>query len=144
MAGCIVLPSLSGRRRLADAAPRLAALIVERMAVTFAWGVHDCALWAADAIQAQLGADPAQPLRGTYRTQRQALRVMAPLGGLRGVATAVLGRPLAQPLAARAGDVGLVRWGALAVCTGETWMAPARHGLGHLPLEDVDCAWRVG
>lgn len=144
MACRVVLPSLTGAPRLPDAAARLRSLVEARMPAPFAWGVHDCALWAADAIQAQLGADPAQALRGRYRTQLGALRLVAPLGGLPGVAAAVLGAPLRSPLLACAGDVGYTRQGALAVCAGETWLVATREGMGHLPLADAVQAWRVG
>lgn len=144
MAGRVVLPPLTGLARLPDAAARLRFLVAARMPAPFAWGVHDCALWAADAIQAQLGPDPAQALRGRYRTQLGALRLLAPLGGLAGVASAVLGAPLRYPLLACAGDVGLTHQGALAVCAGSTWLVATRDGMGHLPLADAVQAWRVG
>lgn len=144
MAGCIVLPSLSGRRRLADAAKRLQALVLRQLPQPFAWGIADCALWAASAIEAQLGVDPAASFRGRYRTHIGAHRLLSPLGGLPGIATAVLGDPLPSPLQARPGDVGLVRAGALGVCAGETWLVVTGQGLGHVALGEVASAWRVG
>ncbi len=144
MARRVVLQALIGQPRMPDAAARLQQLVLARLGARFAWGVHDCALWAADAIQAQLGTDPAQDLRGRYRTQLGALRLLAPLGGLHGVATAVLGDPLRSPLLACVGDVGLTRQGALAVCAGETWLVATRQGMGNLPLPDAAKAWRVG
>lgn len=144
MAGRVLLPPLTGVPRLPDAAARLRRLVADRLGAPFSWGVHDCALWAADAIQAQLGADPAQDLRGRYRTQLGAHRLVAPLGGLPGVAAAVLGEPLRSPLLACMGDVGYTRQGALAVCAGETWLVATRDGMGHLPLADALQAWRVG
>lgn len=144
MARRVVLQALTGCPRLPAAAERLQQLVLARLGAPFAWGVHDCALWAADAIQAQLGADPAHALRGRYRTQMGALRLLAPLGGLPGVATAVLGAPLRGPLLACVGDVGFTRQGALAVCAGETWLVATRDGMGHLPLPDAVQAWRVG
>lgn len=144
MARRIVLPSLIGRPRLPDWSARLADLVVQRLTARFAWGVTDCALWAADAIAAQLGVDPARDLRGQYATERQALRVMAPFGGLKGLAVAVLGPPLSAPLLAAPGDVGLMRCGALAVCGGETWLAVTSQGMGHMPLNEAQLTWRVG
>lgn len=144
MAGRVVLPSLIGLPRLPDAAQRLHRLVLDCMGVRFAWGVRDCMLWSADAIAAQLGADPAEHLRGTYSTQRQARRLMAPLGGLHGLATAVLGRPLPAPLLARAGDIGLLSCGAMGVCGGETWLVITSAGMGHIALAEAQAAWRVG
>lgn len=144
MAGCIVLPSLTGVPRLPDAPRRLADLVLARQGAGFAWGVFDCVLWAADAVQAQLGQDPAAPFRGRYCTSRAAHRIMRPLGGLRGLATAVLGQPLPAPLLARHGDVGLMQAGALGVCAGDTWLVVTGLGLGHVALDQAQLAWRVG
>lgn len=144
MAGRVLLPALSGAPRLPDAASRLQRLVLQRMAAPFAWGLHDCALWAADAIEAQLGVDPAHALRGRYRTHLGARRLLAPLGGLAGVAGAVLGPSLRSPLLACTGDVGFTSQGALAVCAGETWLVATAQGVGHLALTDAVQAWRVG
>jgi hypothetical protein len=114
------------------------------MDVPFGWGRHDCALWAAAAIHAQLGADPAESLRGRYRTMLGAQRLLAPWGGLAGMATAVLGAPLHSPLLACTGDVGFTGEGVLAVCGGETWLVATSGGIGHVGLTDAQTAWRVG
>jgi hypothetical protein len=144
MAGRIILQALTGLPRLPDAPQRLQQLVLDRMGARFAWGVHDCVLWAADAVAAQLGTDPAQGLRGTYSTERQARRLLAPLGGMCGLATAVLGAPLPVPLLARIGDVGLLPCGTMAVCGGETWLVLSRQGMGHVALAEAQQAWRVG
>lgn len=144
MAGGIVLPSLSGLPRLPDADQRLQRLVIERMAMPFAWGRNDCALWAADAVLAQLGQDPAQALRGTYATARQCRHVLGHIGTLASLATSVLGQPLERHLQARQGDIGLMRWGHLAVRGADTWLVVANSGLGHQPIEDAVQAWRVG
>lgn len=144
MAGCVVLPSLSGVPRLADASRRLAELVLQRLDAPFAWGRCDCVLWAADAIAAQLGVDPAAQFRGRYATHIGAHRLLTRLGGLRGLATGVLGQPLASPLMARHGDVGLLQGGALGVCGGETWLVVTGRGLGHVAQDQARQAWRVG
>lgn len=136
--------SLAGVGRLPDADDRFRALLASRLATPFAWGVHDCALWAADAIAAQTGQDPCAPLRGAYSDATSAARVLRQWRGLRGVARQVLGCPLSAPLLARMGDVGYTRSGALAVCVGAWWAAPTRRGMGQLPLGDALLAWRVG
>lgn len=131
----------------ADAAQALAALVHSRLAAPFAWGAHDCALFAADAVQAQTGTDPAAGLRGTYATQAGAARVIKKRGGLQAIATAALGAPLPSPLLARAGDVGLVTTHdgtqALAVCHGAYWLAPGPEGLCPVTLRSATVAWRV-
>ena len=127
-----------------EGAARLQALVLERMAQPFAWGVQDCCLFAADAVQAQTGVDHAAELRGTYSTAAEALALLDQLGGL----PAVAGRagPEIPPLCARWGDVGMVHHegrDSLGLCQGVLWLVPAAQGLGPLPLQAATRAWRV-
>lgn len=141
------LPHLAALPRLPDAPQRFHALLSARWAMPFEWGHNDCVLWAADAVQALLGQDPAEPLRGHYATAAGAARVLRDLtgrGGPRALAGAVLGRQLAAPLLAGVGDVGYTESGTLAVCIGQGWTAPGRSGLVLLPLQAAAVAWRVG
>src|SRR5690606_24088577 len=47
----------------------------------FAWGDHDCCLFAADVIRALTGVDVAADLRGRYSTAIGAKRVITREGG---------------------------------------------------------------
>jgi hypothetical protein len=47
----------------------------------FAWGSHDCALFAANAILANTGTDIATDFRGKYTTQLGALRTISKVAG---------------------------------------------------------------
>jgi hypothetical protein len=144
----------AGQPRRPDAAEALARLLAERQRAPFAWGVHDCCLWAADAVRAQVGVDPAAQLRGRYASALQAARVIAAAGGsLEDIARAALGQPLRHPMLACAGDVGLTMGpvsgdtadrATLAVCVGEWWALPAAHGLALQPLTAASMSWRVG
>ena len=146
--------SAVGVPRLPDAAEALARLLALRERAPFAWGTHDCCLWAADAVLAQVGVDAAAGLRGRYRSGLQAQRVIVAAGGsLQAIAQAALGEPLRSPMLACAGDVGLVMGpvagedgarAALAVCLGLWWALPAAHGLALQPLQSATVAWRVG
>lgn len=132
--------------RLPDWHIRLHALVQERQAKPFAWGEHDCALWAADVVHALTGEDPAKEWRGTYSTALEAARVLRELGGMEAMATRTLGEPIA-PLMARVGDVGLLEScgrECFAVCNGDHWMAPGEHGLDVADLYAAKKAWRVG
>jgi hypothetical protein len=136
--------------RLHDWQERLAALVTQRLHTPFAWGTHDCVLFAADAVHAITGTDPAAAQRGTYATALCAARVIAAHGSLAGIAAAALGAEV-LPLQACAGDVGLVHQAAggsdrecLAVCTGACWHVPGAAGLVALPLTAAARAWRVG
>jgi len=122
----------------------LDAFLRQRMAQPFAWGVQDCCLFAADAVHAQTGVDPAQAERGSYHDAATAQRLLERSGGLStlGARAGVEVLPgLAQP-----GDVGLVDFDgrqSLAVCTGAHWLAPAALGLAALPFNAARMAWRV-
>lgn len=122
----------------------LADLIGARMTAPFAWGSHDCCLFAADCVQAITGFDPAADARGTYDDERSAARVLKKLGGLEQIAATRCG-PEIPPAAARVGDVvlGKVDRECLGVCTGETWHAPSADGLAARPMAEALKAWRV-
>ena len=122
------------------------ALISERMHRPFAWGVNDCALFAADCVLTITGVDLAAGLRG-HRTARQALRTIRRHGDLLGIASSGLGAPAGVHNATE-GDVLLVGMGkrtALGVMLGGGMLVgPGAGGLCSAPLTDALCAWRVG
>lgn len=124
----------------------LDAFLVERMHRQFTWGAHDCALFAADAVLATTGVDPAADLRG-YGTARQALRLIRQRGGLRAIADKALGPALPARYACR-GDVALLPMGGRealgVVINGQQVAGPGATGLHMAPLLDALCAWRVG
>lgn len=123
---------------------RFDALVAARLRTPFAWGQHDCCLWAADSVLCTTGTDPAADVRGHYNNATQAARLLADLGGL-GAVGARAGTPV-LPLAACVGDVGVVAMegrATLAVCCGALWLAPAAAGLAALPLSAGVMAWRV-
>lgn len=131
--------------RLPDWPARLATLVARAHAQPFAWGVHDCCLWAADAVLAVTGVDPAADLRGAYRTERDAYCIVHARGGLRGLGDGI--GPRIHPRLAIAGDVGLVRGTKrvmAGVCVGEVWMVAATEGLLALPFDAARYAWGVG
>lgn len=76
----------------------------------FAWGAHDCMLFAADWAQSRMGRDPAAAWRGRYRTEEEAVELVAHAGGL----AALMGQALEavgwrKADTARAGDIGVYR-----------------------------------
>lgn len=132
-------------QRLPDWQPRLAALFAARAAEPFTWGRFDCCLFAADAVQAVTGHDPAADLRGTYSTAAEAVRVLERVGGVAGVAIRRAG-PVIPAQLAQAGDVGLSLLDperpALAVWGGAAWHAAGTIGLATVPASAVVRAWR--
>jgi len=131
--------------RLQDWQNRFAALVHQRQLTPFAWGAHDCVLWAADCVQALTGVDHAQAWRGSYSTALQAARVLSPMGGLVGVATAALGAHV-SPLMAAVGDVVLVDNAdreMLGVCIGTGVLAPGESGLVCVPMTAAIAVWKL-
>ena len=123
---------------------RLGELTAQRLDQPFAWGERDCCLWAADAVQAVTGVDPATGLRGTYATAYGAARVLHEQGGLAALCERHLGAEI-LPAQAQVGDVGLVDEGpsgALVVCLGLHWMGQRERGLGPVMTDKVLRAWR--
>ncbi len=124
---------------------RFALLCIERQRRPFEWGSHDCCLWASDAVLAITGQDFAEGLRGTYATTAEAARMLAEVGGVRQLATDVLGNPV-SPLMATVGDVVLFEQDGralLAVCNGGTALAVAERGLEPMPMTAALAAWKV-
>lgn len=125
---------------------RFAALVDEARAKPFAWGSHDCCLWAASAVKAITGRDPGAEWRHGYFTPRAAISILQSIGGYEG-AGARMGPPIHLGLAT-VGDIGLVTWGdgtrSLGVRSMSHWMCAGDHGLEYLPLEAASHAWGVG
>jgi hypothetical protein len=142
--------------RLREWQARLAACLAERAARPFAWGVHDCCMFAADCVDACTGADPAADLRGAYADAAGALQVVQGLGGLPAIAAARLGAEIA-PALAQVGDVAVLPAmprhegdpvvqafpHMLAVWGGAMWLAPWEVGYVALPADQALQAWRI-
>ena len=125
---------------------RLSALVAERIDEPFVWGANDCALFAADCIEAMTGIDPAGSVRGQWGCEGEAVRVIAKQGGL-GAYVARLGLSEVPPLCAQRGDLVLHRrdgCDALAICLGDKLVGPSDSGLLFFGLGNGERAWRVG
>ena len=122
----------------------LAELVAQRMAAPFEWGVNDCCIFAADAVRAMTGRDPAADAH-CYSTALEAAQVVRKLGGLAEIAATRAGGEEVPPLMARVGDVvlGKLDRECLGICTGETWHAPSACGLVAAPMSTALRAWRV-
>lgn len=141
MAGCKFLQAV----RLPGWREALADLFAERMSAPFVWGVNDCCMFAADAIQRATGQDRAQDVRGRYDSAITAARLIRSHGGLQALASARCGSEIPASLV-QFGDIGLSSNSGrpcLAVFGGEYFHAPAEHGLTILPIEYCVKAWRL-
>ena len=131
--------------RLIDWQSRLATVMREAQARPFAWGTHDCVIFAADCVQAVTGRDPIADVRTSWADERQALRLLAAGGGISNLIRGRIGVELKVPALAQPGDIGVcIQEGreALCVCGGVNWHMPAKEGLATLDREQVTRAWR--
>jgi hypothetical protein len=111
----------------------------------FKWGEHDCVLWAANVVAAITGEDYGAEWRGTYDSALSAARLLESLGGAEALVTKFLGQPIPVAMA-NVGDVLLLKqgdWDMLAICNGQTMLAPGPKGLAvHSTLSALK-AWKV-
>jgi hypothetical protein len=140
--------------RLADWEIRLTQEFERSRRSIFQWGTFDCAIHAANCINAITGTDLAASLRGTYATEAQANQVLATYGGtIEGLAVHFAGDSAmdqAAPQFARRGDMVLVHNGdpgrALGIVdlTGRFALCAAVAGIARMPMRRWLRAWRVG
>ena len=138
----------SALRRLPDWPERLAALVEAHRERPFVWGTHDCCTFAADAMQAVAGIDPAAPWRGAYDTEAGALACLDE-GGLEATVARVLaeaGVPECPLRAAQRGDWVLAvvaNEPLLGVVVGARIAVPGLDGLRFLPMSAAVRAWAI-
>lgn len=132
--------------RRKDWEDRLGAYLGQQRGAVFAYGQLDEVLFAAGAIEAMTGEDPAAHIRGHYTTRLGALRVLR-REGYRNLIEAMDARYLTVPPAhAQRGDIALHDCG-LGVCIGRdalfVGIEDGREGLVRLPMREWDMAWRI-
>jgi hypothetical protein len=126
-----------------------------RARMPFAWGSNDCALFAADAIEAITGTDIAADFRGKYTDEASAFALIQSLTGGKTVADAAAYCAtkaglveLEHPLMAQRGDLvvipdsGRLISGVVGL-NGRHVISPGEKILKTLPISDVERAWRV-
>jgi uncharacterized protein DUF6950 len=141
-----------GRRP--DWGARLEAYLQVCAGRRFEYGVFDCALFAAGAIEVQTGQDWAASVRGRYRSRAELLTLAERLTGERSVyalgSQVLSGLPSVPVGFAQRGDVLAIAraggrdcsFGVLSLDGRHIWAA-ARLGLMRLPLRLAVGAWRV-
>ena len=137
---------MPGLRRLDGWEERLALMVEVARHTPFAWGRHDCALFAADVVERITGVDLAASYRGCYRSAEGAARALRRQGhgGLADAVAAAL--PEIQVARARRGDVVVVTAQgrpALGICLGAQAACAGPLGLTLLPMAVATRAWRV-
>lgn len=132
--------------RLPDWRSRLTAYLVETAGNGFRYGSNDCALFAAGAVRAMTGEDPAAAWRGSYTTLEGGLKRLMKAGFENHIALVDSLLTEVPPAFAQVGDIVLVDapdGPALGVVSGEAVACLAPQGLGYLPREAALRAWTV-
>ena len=123
---------------------RLADYIAAAIDRPFAWGSHDCALWAATWVDLATGSTFAAEWAGLYKTQAGAWNAMKTRGfsGVAGIADRHLeGIPVNR---ASRGDLVLHPQGALGICHGVRSYFVTESGLAAEKTLACTRAWAVG
>lgn len=99
--------------RFDDWYPRLVAYVSRVRFLPFEYGRHDCALFAAGAVEAMTGNDPAAKLRGKYSTLAGGLRKLRRLGfdNHAEFATSILPEVIEGPAFGQIGDIAALDLG---------------------------------
>jgi hypothetical protein len=120
----------------------------------FAWGVHDCALFACNAVAEMTGTDLAVDFRGTYCNREGAFKALYDFCGsasLEKTAEFIAerhGMPEVGVRYAQRGDVVLLdqdespALGIVGLSGTHAWAATEK-GLTSVPVENCRRAWRV-
>lgn len=129
--------------------------LISRSKAPFVWGSNDCALFAADAIEATTGTDIAGDFRGKYTDEASAFALIQSVTGGKTVADAAAHcatkaglAELQYPLMAQRGDLVVLEESGRLVAgvihlNGSKAVVVGPDGLKLLPISDVKRAWRV-
>jgi hypothetical protein len=123
-------------------------LITARAHTPFAWGSHDCMLFAADCRFVVTKEDLAAPFRGRYRDRKSALCLIKKFGGsdLEAACEKMMGEA-SEPLTERDGDTVLIEQAltgkALGVFADEVAVIAGEFGLVELPRQSIISVWRA-
>lgn len=119
--------------------------IESRRALPFAWGKHDCCMFAAAGVRVVRGLDLARGFRG-YRTARGAAKKLKPYGGDAANLPTALGLPaIPVTLASRADVVchPFAGQNALGLCCGPVSAFAGPDGLVFVETLACTAAWRI-
>lgn len=117
----------------------LDAYLASRRESAFVWGVHDCALFAAGGVDAQLGTNYTDVVRAYGIRSALAYRRFARRHSLYDLTCEALGQPIQyEP---RDGDVGIVD-GVLGIVVRPVILLAAPVGYAPVPLGAASAFWR--
>lgn len=130
--------------RLKEWQMRLSDFGKARGSMPFAWGSNDCCSFAAAAVEALTGRNPMASVE-RYDNALDAARMIAAGGGIKALASTLLGEPVSTRLAG-VGDVVLVvnlEREMLGICNGTNVIGPGEFGMVVLGMEAALVAWKI-
>jgi hypothetical protein len=129
--------------RLHDWPEALANYIESRRNEPFQYGVNDCCQFAAGAVTAITGENPA--IRWQYRNEVGAMRLIIEAGGIGALVTQAVGEAV-HPSQAGRGDVVLAEFSegpTLGVCIGRECVFVSSRGMLFMPRTVATAAWKI-
>ena len=120
----------------------LAAYLSDKALEPFCWGAHDCALFAASAVEAMTGTDPAADFRGQYDNQAGARAALRTIGNGTLLKTYQARFAEIAPAFAKRGDL-IWNGHAIGVCMGANAIFIGDEGLKHIMRSDWKRAFEV-
>lgn len=135
--------------RRPDWEPRLIAAVEKYREQPYAYGRHDCLLWAANAVKAVTGKDFGRGHRGKYRSAASASRYLRQAFGADSPEALLDSLFETKPIGfVQRGDLVIASDGIPAVCVGEFALSPGaegnREGLVRVRRAEWKKAWAVG
>lgn len=136
-------------QRLPDWPERLAAYVEARRHMPFDWGVNDCVLFAAGALDAMTEGLRLSFDQRMWADAAEAAYILKKLGGLQAACRESLGEPIEGDQAALVGRGGVVCVDlegrpTLGIALGNgCWCGPGADGLVFRPMAEVRLAWEV-
>lgn len=130
---------------------RLSSVIETYRKVPFLWSVHDCVLFAARCVDAQLDTRMETFIQRDFRYEGpvSAVRIVKHAGGWESLVTRYLG-PAVGPEELVFGDVVLghphapfERTSLLGICDEELFIAPGTFALEWLPMKNAIRGWKL-
>ena len=134
----------------------LTKFVARRMKAPYVWGANDCALFAADGLQAQTGEDVATDFRGKYTDEAGAYAAVKSITGGATIADAAAWCASKAGMTEREhpllrlsrGDLVIVKlldkeMAGLVSLSGSGVMVPGDKGLMSLPIANVTRSWSL-
>jgi len=141
--------SKSNSARISGWDRALEDIATAHVSITPEWGISDCLMTAAEAIEAVIGENPLAEFRGKYKTEAGAARKMRANGceNVRDVFENYLKLEPVNRFAARRGDVGVMLINGEYVAgfiSGTGFAVKQPKGLAFYPVTEIEQAYRVG